>query len=99
MPNVKNNRQNKTCINVDINSVLTSKTCSTIVVEFIKLLAYQRLQIPYNFERLKYVVEKKKTKNKTEDTSNEPWRSSTYFRITSTALDVLESIFKVYQPF
>lgn len=96
MSNTNNrNNLNKLNVKVDINSVLTSKTCAAIVVEVVKFVAFQKFQIPYNFEHLKYVVEKKRAKNKDFTDVNDSWQSQHYFRTTSSALDALETLFKV----
>ncbi|XP_077299766.1 uncharacterized protein LOC143920700 [Arctopsyche grandis] len=95
MSNTDNrNGVNKLSVNVDISSVLTAKTCAAIVVEVIKFIAFQKFQIPYNFEHLKYVVEKKRAKNKDFTDVNESWQSQHYFRTTSAALDALETLIK-----
>lgn len=82
-------------INVPVESALTQKCCAHAVVEIIKLLAYQRYQIPYIYDHLSLVVEKKREKEKHTVDGVESLASKKYFCTASTALDGLETIFKV----
>lgn len=47
-------------INLNIGDQLTATSCSHVVVELIKFISHQRLQIPYTYQWLKQVVNKKK---------------------------------------
>lgn len=47
--------------NVEVNDIITPSSCSSMVIEFIKCIIYQKQLIPYNYERLKMYVPKGKT--------------------------------------
>lgn len=77
-------------IDLNIGDQLTSISCGHIVVEIIKFLAYQRLQIPYTYQWLKQIV----TKKKACENVKESYQSERHFRVASTALDNLDFIIK-----
>ncbi|CAK1583612.1 unnamed protein product [Parnassius mnemosyne] len=77
-------------IDLNIGDQLTSVSCGHIVVELLKFLAYQRLQIPYTYQWLKQVVNKKKMCEDKKDT----FQSERHFRIASNALDNLDFMIK-----
>lgn len=87
-------KQKPIIVNLDIGDQLTSISCGHVVVELIKFIAYQRLQIPYTYQWLKQVITKKKM---CEEEKKESFQSERHFRIASTALDNLDFILKVYQ--
>lgn len=88
------NRTNKPIVvNLGIGDQLTSISCGHIVVELIKFIAYQRLQIPYTYQWLKQVVNKKKA-CENEDVKDS-FQSERHFRAASTALENLDFILKV----
>lgn len=80
-------------INLNIGDQLTSISCGHVVVELIKFIAYQRLQIPYSYQWLKQVVNKRKACE--EENRNENLQSERHFRIASTSLENLDFILKV----
>lgn len=80
-------------INLEIGDQLTSISCGHVIVELIKFIAYQRLQIPYTYQWLKQVVNKKKDTEDVKDT----FQSERYFSIASTALENLDFILKSLQ--
>ena len=56
--NVKN--CDRALVDIQLEEYLTSSSCSKVVNEIIKYLAYQKQQIPYPFEQLKLLVNKNK---------------------------------------
>lgn len=72
---------------------LTSISCGHVVVELIKFIAYQRLQIPYSYQWLKQVVNKRKTRD--EENRNDNLQSERHFRTASSSLENLDFILKV----
>lgn len=80
-------------VNLNIGDQLTSISCGHVVVELIKFIAYQRLQIPYSYQWLKQVVNKRKTCE--EENRNENLQSERQFRIASASLENLDFILKV----
>ncbi|KAL4720029.1 hypothetical protein ACJJTC_009271 [Scirpophaga incertulas] len=79
-------------INLNIGDQLTTISCGHVVVELIKFLVYQRLQIPYTYQWLKQIVTKKKIQD--HDERKESFQSERHFRIASAALDNLDFILK-----
>ncbi|XP_046971357.1 uncharacterized protein LOC124538357 [Vanessa cardui] len=77
-------------IDLNIGDQLTSISCGHIVVEIIKFLAYQRLQIPYTYQWLKEIVNKRKAC----ENIKEGFQSERHFRTASAALDNLDFIIK-----
>ncbi|XP_014372038.2 uncharacterized protein LOC106721588 [Papilio machaon] len=77
-------------IKLDIGDQLTSISCGHIVVELIKFIAYQRLQIPYSYQWLKQVVNKKRQCIEAKDT----FQSEKHFHVASSALENLDFIIK-----
>lgn len=47
-------------INIDFPDVLTDVTCSELVIELVKYILFMKEQIPYQYNQLKYVVDRKK---------------------------------------
>lgn len=78
-------------IDLNIGDQLTSISCGHIVVELIKFLAYQRLQIPYTYPWLKQLI----TKRKSIEIKKESYQSERHFHVASTALENLDFIIKV----
>ncbi|KAI5643195.1 mad1 and cdc20-bound-Mad2 binding domain-containing protein [Phthorimaea operculella] len=78
-------------IDLNIGDQLTSISCGHIVVEFVKFIAYQRLQIPYSYQWLKQMVNKRKT---SDEKRNESLVAERHFRVASTALENLDFIIK-----
>lgn len=87
--------KNLTTVSVNIQDILTSKTCAHIIIEIIKYLAYQKLQIPHTYDVLKYLVQKKRDFDKANPNQNENMQSKNHFRVASSAVDVLDAIFLV----
>ncbi|XP_045776531.1 uncharacterized protein LOC123874980 [Maniola jurtina] len=77
-------------VNLNIGDQLTYISCGHIVVELIKFIAYQRLQIPYTYQWLKQVVNKRKS---CEDI-RESHQSERHYFVASTALSNLDFIIK-----
>ncbi|XP_047512217.1 uncharacterized protein LOC125054395 isoform X1 [Pieris napi] len=78
--------------NINIGDQLTSISCGHVIVELIKFLAYQRLQIPYTYQWLKQMVNKKKDNENEKDT----YQSERHFHIASTALNNLDFVLKAF---
>lgn len=83
------------CINLDINigDQLTPVSCGHMIVELIKFLLYQRLQIPYNYQRLKYLINCKNTRS--DKGIRESFQSQDHFRTASLALENIDFVTKV----
>lgn len=47
-------------IKVEVNDVITPLSCSSMIIEFIKYVIYQKQLIPYPYERLKMCVNERK---------------------------------------
>lgn len=82
-------------LNLNIGDQLTSTSCGHIVVELLKFIVYQRLQIPYTYQWLKQVVTKKKLHQDKKDT----FQSERHFCTASTALENLDYMIKVSKKF
>lgn len=80
-------------LNLNIGDQLTSTSCGHVVVEFIKFIVYQRLQIPYSYQWLKQVINKRNACE--EENRNDNLQSETHFRTASTSLENLDFILKV----
>lgn len=78
-------------IDMNIGDQLTYISCGHIVVEIIKFIAYQRLQIPYTYQWLKQIVNKRKS----FENKKESYQSERHFHVASTALSNLDFIIKV----
>lgn len=90
------NSSNKPIIlNLEIGDQLTTISCGHVLVELIKFIAYQRLQIPYSYQWLKHVVTKKKLCE--DEEVKESFQSERHFRAASTALENLDFILKSLQ--
>lgn len=85
------NNSKQIAVDLHIGDQLTSISCGHIVVELIKFIAYQRLQIPYTYQWLKQVINKKKE----SPDKKESFQSERHFRVASTALENLDFILKV----
>lgn len=87
--------QNKpTVVNVDISDVMSPQTCGLILIEIIKYLVHQKQQIPFTYDRLKDMVSKKREiGEESENSRPESLASKKYFRVASTSVDIMESIF------
>ncbi|CAG9134022.1 unnamed protein product [Plutella xylostella] len=79
-------------IALNVGDQLTSTSCGHVVVELIKFIAYQRLQIPYTYQWLKQIVNKKILSEDCSVKGN--LQSERHFRIVSTALHNLDSMLK-----
>ncbi|XP_072929928.1 uncharacterized protein [Epargyreus clarus] len=77
-------------IDLNIGDQLTTISCGHIVAELIKFIAYQRLQIPYTYQWLKQVINKKKESPEKKDS----FQSERHFRVASNALENLDFILK-----
>jgi hypothetical protein len=47
-------------INIDFPDVLSDVTCSELIIELVKYILFMKEQIPYQYNQLKYVVDRKK---------------------------------------
>ncbi|XP_053614097.1 uncharacterized protein LOC128677355 [Plodia interpunctella] len=79
-------------VDLNIGDQLTLISCGHVVVELIKFIAFQRLQIPYTYQWLKQIVNKKKMCENRD--KKESFQSERHFHIASTALDNLDFILK-----
>lgn len=92
----KGTEQAPLCINVDITeNIFTPFACASVVNEFIKSLVYQKSQIPYPYNWLKTVVNRKR-KSCEGDERKKPINLNIdrHYRVVSTAYDNLEEIMK-----
>lgn len=88
-------KNNLTTVNVNIQDILTPKTCAHIIIEIIKYLSYQKLQIPHAYDVLKYLVQNKRDFDNANPNQNENMQSKNHFRVASSAVDALDAIFLV----
>ncbi|XP_013183312.2 uncharacterized protein LOC106129327 [Amyelois transitella] len=79
-------------VNLNIGDQLTLISCGHVIVELIKFIAYQRLQIPYTYQWLKQIVNKKKMCE--DQDKKDSFQSERHFLTASTALDNLDYILK-----
>lgn len=88
----------ETKLNIDVNVtnlVLTPITCSTLVSKVIKCLIYEKSQIPYPYEWLQTIVNKKrKLDSETESENSKNYQAERHFRTVSSVYDNTESILK-----
>lgn len=87
------NKVKPVLINLNIGDQLTATSCSHVVVELIKFISHQRLQIPYTYQWLKQVVNKKKMNE--NSAKKESLQSEVHYRSVSSALENLDLILKV----
>lgn len=84
-------------IDVEVSDlILTPLTCATLVNEILKGLLYQKSQIPYPYNWLKNIVNKKRDKDHTsiEKTGQTNLKLISHFRVVSAAYDILEKLMK-----
>lgn len=89
--------ENKLEIDVNIsNLILTPLTCATLVNKVIKCLIYEKSQIPYPYEWLKTIVNKKRKalENVDNDSDNTNYQAERHFRTVSNAYDTTENMLK-----
>ncbi|XP_046401489.1 MAD2L1-binding protein-like [Ischnura elegans] len=91
----KGKNMHEALVDIKFEENLTWVACSKIVIEIIKYLAYQKQQIPYPFEQLKLLVNKKKTDvGGGVNTTNKSLSSARYHSKAAEAVETLESIFQ-----
>lgn len=90
------NKPNIMKINIDCpitNLIITPLTCSSFIMELIKLLVYEKLQIPYPYSWLKSTVNRRK---KSEQLNNENnikiGNIDRCYKSALTALDFLDNL-------
>ncbi|XP_018571000.1 MAD2L1-binding protein [Anoplophora glabripennis] len=82
-------------INVKISDVFTPVTCALLINEILQGLLYQKSQIPYPYNWLKSVVDKKRGISTSEGTARKVnFNAANHFRVVSSAYDTLENIMK-----
>ncbi|KAG8233785.1 hypothetical protein J437_LFUL003857 [Ladona fulva] len=85
-------------VDIQLEENLTSSSCSKVVSEIIKYLAYQKQQIPYPFEQLKLLVNKSKLAGEQETIGKSVKRRclqlERHHSKATDAVDTLENIFK-----
>lgn len=68
-PNL-NKQTNQKVLNVDLKgTLLTPSACANLVNEIVKTLLFQKTQIPYPYNWLKSVVDRKRKRNEQEESS------------------------------
>lgn len=91
-------KKKETCfaINVEISDVVfTPFTCASLVNEIIKGLLYKKSQIPYPYNWLKSIINKKRDQTDDgEKAGPTNFKLENHFRIVSNAYDTLESLMK-----
>lgn len=83
------------CPTIDVcitDTVFTPLACASLVNEIIKSLVYQKSQIPYPYNWLKMVVEKKRKKGEQDNLKTNNFTIDRHYRLASTAYDNLEAI-------
>ncbi|KAJ8974316.1 hypothetical protein NQ317_010912 [Molorchus minor] len=89
----QNNSVSEDCV-IDVNIsdvILTPLTCASIVNEILKGLLYQKSQIPYPYNFLKSLVDKKR-KQTVEENKPINFTAVNHYRIVSSAYDTIEKV-------
>lgn len=82
-------------INVKVKElVLTPLTCASVINEIIKYLIYQKSQIPYPYNWLKSVVDRKRKEPENNQTKPTNLVAERHYRVVSTAYDGLQELTK-----
>lgn len=91
-----NKPENNYNIDVDItNLVLTPLTCAALVSKIIKCLIYEKSQIPYPYEWLKTLINKKrKSENEDDEGKQKNYQAERHYRTVSHAYDSVELLLK-----
>lgn len=83
-------------LNVDLKgTLLTPLACASLISELLKTLIFQTSQIPYPYNWLKFVVERKRKKdNQQEENGGKSSQTAVqrYYRLVSSTYDNLEDI-------
>ena len=66
MGSVEHVKNNSNILDIELEKVLTLDSCLTIISELVKFILYRKQQLPYTFDRLKYLITRKNS-----NTSNE----------------------------
>lgn len=89
-------KQCNTHLNIDLKgTLLTPVACSSLINELLKTLIFQKSQIPYPYNWLKSVVDRKRKKDAEQQASEKKCAQvamERYFRLASGAYDNLEDI-------
>lgn len=75
-------------------TVFTPLACATLINEILKSLVYQKSQIPYPYNWLKMIVERKRQKNDHDIVSSTNFTVERHYRLASAAYDNLEEIMR-----
>lgn len=83
-------------IHVDLsNLTLTPFTCATLLSRIIKYLIFEKSQIPYPYEQLKTIINKKRNvENDEEDEKQRNIQAERHYRTVSGAYDKIELLLK-----
>ncbi|KAK6639587.1 hypothetical protein RUM43_007860 [Polyplax serrata] len=81
-------------IETELKDILTIESCTTLVAELIKFILYRKQQLPYTFDRLKYLITKKNSKEMQENASSVPSSVERQFKIAENGLETLELLFE-----
>lgn len=87
------NKKQLNNFNIDVNVtnlVLTPLTCASLVSKIVKCLIYQKSQIPYPYEWLKTIVNKRRKETEGNSESINNFQAEKHFRVVSTAYDTME---------
>ncbi|EEB13889.1 conserved hypothetical protein [Pediculus humanus corporis] len=79
MGSVEHVKNNSNILDIELEEVLTLDSCLTIISELIKFILYRKQQLPYTFDRLKYLITRK---------------NSNTNQIAENGLDTLELLFE-----
>lgn len=88
------NEDSRFVVNVEISDiVLTPLICASLVNEILKGLIYQKSQIPYPYNWLKNIVDKKRKREDNHNTEgSRNFKLVNHFRIVSNVYDTLENV-------
>lgn len=79
-------------INCKLNNlIITPLTCSAFIMEFIKLVIYEKLQIPYPYSWLKTRILKRQT-SEIDDTKQRNMMVERQYNIAATAFQFVEDL-------
>lgn len=82
-------------INVNISDVLTPLSCAFLINEILQSLLYHKSQIPYPYNWLKSIVDKKRGNSASEGSGRKiNFNAVNHFRVVSKAYDILENIMR-----
>lgn len=81
-------------IETEFKDVLTGSSCTTLIAELIKYILYHKQQLPYTFDRLKYVITKCNSDESSVSSLKKGSNVERLFRAAEEGLTTLEMLFE-----